>query len=605
MSNYEFWDELSKIFNAVKAYQDKANEFNKAFIHPWIRLGNVFDKHDRTRAEIEAFQKAIEINPTDGRSWYELGNLYFHTEAYDQAVDAFQKAIEIEPEFGWPYSNLALTLATQGKHEEAIPLYQKSIELLDTDKDKAMAWNRLGNVYRKLNRYEDALDAFHKADELDAENSGFRDELDEKPDPQPLAEQPEVTIELSAIPSNPIQLLVKEEPAQTGQNDQAGVEQDLEPGMSNEGADSFDGLEMSNLEGLSDFQIADPTSVPVGPRGQTSEEKDKRVPAEPELLEPGLAEGVQADLAAPDPFMFETFTSALESVEPKSGPSRPKDTPPGQKSGIVPSAKDLKNRLDLTGAIQSGSKGETEKLENQKPAEEENATNSKLPQDAVDEVLNPASAQAGIQTDENAEDESIRLEFAPNDFVPGHAAYEEYLKDNHETLDMLSVSPEQVEAETPDKPELQQPNSKIDTAGEFQIEMDTKNAHVWNELGNVYFNNSAYDDAIVAYSKAIELDRWFAWPYSNLALAYVQKGRLAEAILLYQRSIELFTSEKDKAVSWNRLGNVFRRLNDYDHAIAAYQRADELDPENTTLSLQSRFSLLGNYTMEQKPAYAS
>jgi tetratricopeptide (TPR) repeat protein len=135
--------------------------------------------------------------------------------------------------------------------------------------------------------------------------------------------------------------------------------------------------------------------------------------------------------------------------------------------------------------------------------------------------------------------------------------------------------------------------------------MDTKNAHVWNELGNVYFNNSAYDDAIVAYSKAIELDRWFAWPYSNLALAYVQKGRLAEAILLYQRSIELFTSEKDKAVSWNRLGNVYRRLNDYDHAIAAYQRADELDPENTTLSLQSRFSLLGNYTMEQKPAYAS
>jgi tetratricopeptide (TPR) repeat protein len=90
-----------------------------------------------------------------------------------------------------------------------------------------------------------------------------------------------------------------------------------------------------------------------------------------------------------------------------------------------------------------------------------------------------------------------------------------------------------------------------------------------------------------------------------LALTYVQKGRFTEAILLYQRSIELFTSEKDKAISWNRLGNVYRRLNNYDSAIAAYQRADELDPENTTLSLQSRFSLLGNYPVEQQSSYVS
>ena len=49
-------------------------------------------------------------------------------------------------------------------------------------KDKAVAWNRLGNAYRKLNQYEQALEAFHKADELDRENSGFRDSMDEVTD---------------------------------------------------------------------------------------------------------------------------------------------------------------------------------------------------------------------------------------------------------------------------------------------------------------------------------------------------------------------------------------------------------------------------------------
>jgi tetratricopeptide (TPR) repeat protein len=85
---------------------------------------------------------------------------------------------------------------------------------------------------------------------------------------------------------------------------------------------------------------------------------------------------------------------------------------------------------------------------------------------------------------------------------------------------------------------------------------------------------------------------------------YVQKEKYAEAILLYQRSIELFSSDKDKAITWNRLGNVYRRLSDYDNAIACYQRADDLDPNNATRSLRSRFSLLGNLSIEQAPSLA-
>lgn len=206
--------------------------------------------------------------------------------------------------------------------------------------------------------------------------------------------------------------------------------------------------------------------------------------------------------------------------------------------------------------------------------------------------------------------ESTELPGPTAEPAQGQGAYEEFLKDNNEPMNLYqpeAAAP--VEEGTPSTPE--EPVTKLDASGELQIEMDTKNAHVWNELGNVYYNTGAFDDAIIAYSKAIELDRWFAWPYSNLALAYVQKRRFVEAILLYQRSIELFTTEKDKAISWNRLGNVYRRLNDYENAISAYQRADDLDPDNTTLSLQSRFSLLGSYAvdqkpgMEQKPAYVS
>lgn len=176
-------------------------------------------------------------------------------------------------------------------------------------------------------------------------------------------------------------------------------------------------------------------------------------------------------------------------------------------------------------------------------------------------------------------------------------AYEEYLKDAAEPANVLTDHVDEMQSEAP--------ITKVSKDGEVRIAMDTKNAHVWNELGNIYLNASACDDAIASYSKAIELDRQFAWPYSNLALAYVQKGRFAEAILLYQRGIELFNSDKDKAITWNRLGNVYRRINDYGNAISAYQTADELDPENATLSLRSSFGLLGNMYSDPKPAYVA
>jgi len=297
----------------------------------------------------------IEPDTKNAHVWNELGNIYFNTGVYDDAVVAYSKAIQLDRCFAWPYSNLALTYVQKGRFTEAILLYQRSIELFASEKDKAISWNRLGNVYRRLNNYDNAISAYQRADELDPENT----------------------------------------------------------------------------------------------------------------------------------------TPSIQS------------------------------RFSLLGNY------------------------------STDQTPNQVS-----QAEEGQQD--------------------------------------------PMSEALREPPTFVDSSGDLQIEMDTKNAHVWNELGNIYFNTGAYDDAIVAYSKAIQLDRLFAWPYSNLALTYVQNGRFTEAILLYQRSIELFVSEKDKAISWNRLGNVYRRLNNYDNAISAYQRADELDPENTTPSIQSRFSLLGNYDSESK-----
>jgi tetratricopeptide (TPR) repeat protein len=100
---------------------------------------------------------------------------------------------------------------------------------------------------------------------------------------------------------------------------------------------------------------------------------------------------------------------------------------------------------------------------------------------------------------------------------------------------------------------------------------------VWNELGTIYFKIGCFEEACTAFEKAIELAPECGWPYSNLGLTYAHQGKYADAISLYRKSVDLLKSSKDKAISWNRMGDAYRHLNDGNKAMMAYQKAVELD----------------------------
>jgi len=609
MSSYEFWDELGKIFNAVVAYQEKNIEFNKRFISPWIRLGNIFEKQDRNKEAISAYERAIEIDGGNPQNWFDLGNVHFKMENHPEAISAFNRAIELDPGFGWAYSNLALTLVATGETEQAVSLYQKAIELLQDAKDKAVAWNRLGNAFRKLNQYEQALEAFHKADELDQENAGFRDSLDEVVDGPTLVQSgPDGAVETAqSVSVSPIELIVAEsQAAEAAANlpdseDAAEETQAAEPaGVEAPAAVEEPTAEVTPEAPVASFPESVAAQLPIDdPELEAATQASAELPIAAKAAEPGstaapAAETVTVVVHDNAETYTETLPVGLTATETTDATLNP-DAEAEESQDTSAQTTDVITSEDVEAPETVEAAGAAPELEKTQPIA---AVKGREEADSAAETV---ELQAAVDPAPNSlADQLLEAEPAVLD-VAQHVAYEEYLKDTSEPIHGFDAE-DTGEIELPGSPE---PVAKIDPSGDLQIEMDTKNAHVWNELGNVYFNSSAYDDAIVAYSKAIELDRWFAWPYSNLALAYVQKRRFVEAILLYQRSIELFSSDKDKAISWNRLGNVYRRLNDYENAIAAYQRADALDPDNSTLSLQSRFSLLGNYAMEQKPSYVS
>jgi len=107
-----------------------------------------------------------ENPPRNSIGWNELGNSYTSSEKFDIAIEAYKKAIEMNPKYGQPYSNLGFIYYRLGKYDVAVLLYKKSLDLLDTPEDKAVSWNRLGDAYRRLGDYGNASAAYQKSSEM-------------------------------------------------------------------------------------------------------------------------------------------------------------------------------------------------------------------------------------------------------------------------------------------------------------------------------------------------------------------------------------------------------------------------------------------------------
>ncbi len=104
------------------------------------------------------------------------------------------------------------------------------------------------------------------------------------------------------------------------------------------------------------------------------------------------------------------------------------------------------------------------------------------------------------------------------------------------------------------------------------------NHEYWNELGNLYFLNGAYEPAIHAYLRAIELDGRFGRSYANLATAYVKIGKFTEAIKLYRHSIVLLSDENEKAAARTKLGILYRQIMENEHPLETGQPSEHSYP---------------------------
>jgi tetratricopeptide (TPR) repeat protein len=112
--------------------------------------------------EIELSGPALEVRELmdKGYSLTELGYA-------EEALEAYNRALEIEPKSAWAWARKGRTLRLLGRYDEALASYDRALEL---NSRFAWAWTGKGQVLERMGQIERALAAHQTATELQPGN---------------------------------------------------------------------------------------------------------------------------------------------------------------------------------------------------------------------------------------------------------------------------------------------------------------------------------------------------------------------------------------------------------------------------------------------------
>ena len=132
----------------------------------------------------------------------------------------------------------------------------------------------------------------------------------------------------------------------------------------------------------------------------------------------------------------------------------------------------------------------------------------------------------------------------------------------------------------------------LDMTDCLPIAQVTRDAHVLELLGALYFKNAFYDDAIKCFTRLEGMDdATDDHIYQKIGFAYQNAGNTDKALTYYKR-YELL--HEDDAWNMRHIAACYRAQGHYEQALDYYRRAEALSPDNVSLTLT-----IGHVLLEQ------
>ncbi len=125
-----------------------------------FNLGVSFFNQREMAKAVQAYQKAIALDPTYVEAYNNLGITYQELGDSTLAFEAYQKSIEINPQYEKGHNNLGILLYQKGREEEAIEAFQKALAINPNNVESHI---NLGILFKKRGQWDKGIESYKKA----------------------------------------------------------------------------------------------------------------------------------------------------------------------------------------------------------------------------------------------------------------------------------------------------------------------------------------------------------------------------------------------------------------------------------------------------------
>lgn len=155
---------------------------------------------------------------------------------------------------------------------------------------------------------------------------------------------------------------------------------------------------------------------------------------------------------------------------------------------------------------------------------------------------------------------------------------------------VLKTSPVKEVQQLPPQRQREIPLSpQVDLSQEIQmleerVQNDPGNPDAWSQLGDVFYRDQRYDNAVEAYTKALNLRPARTDVLIKLGNAHFDRGANEGAIEAYSKALSIDPKNADVLTD---LGIAYRRAGNPNRAVEAFRKAAQMDANH----LNSRYNL--------------
>ena len=149
----------------------KANTINLDVFEVVFQTGRLLIEMEQPESGRKYLEHATRLDPGSGAAYRYLGECYSSIGKTDDAIAAYKTAIKQNPSDAASLSAMGCLFDSQGENLEIAVMFCK--ESVQLSPENGLFRYRLGQLYLKQNRLDDALKEFKKADLMGQDASDY------------------------------------------------------------------------------------------------------------------------------------------------------------------------------------------------------------------------------------------------------------------------------------------------------------------------------------------------------------------------------------------------------------------------------------------------